>query len=131
KVQVDVGAVQVDRPLAVQANGVAEQVQLGDVQAVALDVERGVRLLEGGAVRPAQAEEFEQVEQKRGIVELGGRAVRHVGTAVALQGVAVVGLALQVQPPRRQAAQLVLRPQILAAEVRQLNLRRRQVQLVM
>src|SRR5215831_13452094 len=78
QVEVQVAAIDLQRALAANTDGVAEQVELIDADAVAFDGERRLGLLEGGAVGQTQAQPLEQVEQQRQAVHL---AVGHLDVA--------------------------------------------------
>src|SRR5206468_5932791 len=75
EVELDLPAVERHAAGPVQADGVADQVELLDVAHAVLDAEAGADLLEGGAVGQAQPEPLDQVEQQRQAVELPLRDV--------------------------------------------------------
>src|SRR5262249_22359192 len=65
EVKLNIGAVEIDFAFARQADDIADQVETAHGQAPAADAEQRVHFFEQRAVRPAQAEKLEQIDEQR------------------------------------------------------------------
>ena len=100
-------ALEVHFALAQQADGVALEIQLVEIDVFALDVEVDVALAEGVGVGGFDAENLEHGDHHRQLVDVG---VAEVQVAVAAQGSAVVAEAVQFRAPKIRPRRLRLLP---------------------
>src|SRR5207244_3689858 len=64
EIELEVAAIDLEIALAGEADGAAQQLQVADGDAGAAQREHGMGLFEEGAVRPAQPEKLQKVEQQ-------------------------------------------------------------------
>src|SRR5262249_36096219 len=98
-----------------------------DVNPRSVNLEGGVGFLEGGRIGCPQAKELEQLQQDRQVVHL---AAGNIDGAAPLEAIDVGPPAREIEPGGHRSADLILAPEVVLAELLQLDLQGCQVHVI-